>query len=76
MWCPDSTKVIQSRDVTFSKNIMLSYGKESAVSSTGIGDKKDASRKVEIEVETGAAQGGAADNLSREVQTAISPNQS
>ena len=48
-------KLFTSRDVTFSKNIMLSYGKESAVSSTGIGDKKDASRKVEIEVKTGAA---------------------
>ena len=55
---------------------MLSSRKESVVSSTGIGDQKDASRKVEIEIEIGAAQGGAADNSSREVQTATSPNQS
>jgi len=63
MWCPDSTKVIQSRDVTFNENVMLSSGKEYVVSSTSIGgDQEDASRRVEIEVETGAAQGGAADN--------------
>ena len=50
---------------------MLSSGKESIVSSTSTGDQEDASRKVEIEVETG----GAADNSSRDVQTATSPNQ-
>jgi len=53
---------------------VLSSAKESVVSSTGIGDKKDASRKMEIEVETGVAQGGAANNSSREVQTITSPN--
>ena len=58
------------------KKIILSSGKESIVSSTSIGDKKDASRKVEIEVETGVAQGEAANNFSREVQATISPNQS
>ena len=26
MWCPDSKKVIQSRDVTFNENAMLSSG--------------------------------------------------
>jgi len=55
MWCHNSKKVIQSRDVTFNENTMLSFGKESVVSSTGIGDQEDASRKVEKEVETGAA---------------------
>ena len=34
MWCPDS-KNIQSRDVTFDENAMLSFGKESVVASTG-----------------------------------------
>jgi len=57
-WYPDSKKVIQSRDVNFNENIILSFGKEYVVSSTSIGDQKDASRKVEIEVETGVAQGG------------------
>ena len=54
---------------------MLSTGKESVVSSTGTGDQEDASRKVEIDVEIGTAQGGAIDNSSREVQAPISPNQ-
>ena len=62
MWCPDSKKVIQSRDVNFNENVMLSSGKESVVSSTGTGHQQDASRKVEIEVETAAAQDGAADH--------------
>jgi len=55
---------------------MLSFAKESVVSSTSIGDQEHASRKVEIEVETVAAQGGVADKSSREVQTATSINQS
>ena len=55
MWCPDSKKVIQSRDITFNENAMLSSGNESIVSSTGTGDQEDASRKVEIEVEIGTA---------------------
>jgi len=63
MWCPDSKKVIQSRDVTFNKHAMLSSGKESVVSSANTCDQKDASRKVEIELETGAAQGGALELL-------------
>jgi len=33
IWCPDSKKVIQSRDVTFNKNAVLSSGKESIISS-------------------------------------------
>jgi len=45
MWCPDSKKVIQSRDVTFNENAMLSFGKEFIVSSTSIGDKEDSSMK-------------------------------
>jgi len=38
MWCPDSKKVIQSRDVTFNENTMLSSGKKSFVSSIGTCD--------------------------------------
>jgi len=34
---------------------MLSTGKESVVSSTGTCDQEDASKKVQIEVETSAA---------------------
>ena len=37
LWCPDSKKVVQSRDVTFNENVMLSSGKEYVVSSTSIG---------------------------------------
>ena len=73
MWCPYSKKVIQSRDVTFNENAMLSSGNEFVVCSTGTGDQEDASRKVEIEVEIGTTQGGAAENSSKEVQTVISP---
>ena len=51
--CPDYKKVIQSRDVTFNKNAMLFSGKESIVSSAGIGDQQNASKKLKIEVETG-----------------------
>jgi len=38
MWSPDSKKVIQSSDVTFNENAMLSSGKESVISFAGIGD--------------------------------------
>ena len=38
MWCPDSKKVIQSRDVTFNENAMLSSAKESAIFSTSTTD--------------------------------------
>jgi len=81
MWCPDSKKLIQSRDVTFNENAMLSSGKKYVVYSIGKCDQEDASRKVEIEVETAAAQGGAADHPRREVQatepssSTASPNQ-
>ena len=54
---------------------MLSSGKEYVVSSPTTSDQEDASRKVEIEVEIGTAQGGAIDNSNREVQALISPNQ-
>jgi len=73
--CPDSKKVIQSRDVTFNENATLSFEKESIVSCTGTGDQEDVSRKVEIEVEIGTTQGGAAENSNREVQTVTSANQ-
>ena len=39
-------------------------------------DQEDASKKLEIEVETGATQGGVADNSSREVQVPTGPDQS
>ena len=68
MWCPESKKVIQSRDVTFNETAMLSSGKDSVVSSTGTGDQEDTS--MEIEVETVAAQGGAANQPNREAQVA------
>ena len=55
MWCLSSKKVIQSRDITFNENAMLSSRKESVISSTGTNDQEDVSRKVEIEVETDAA---------------------
>ena len=58
IWCPESKKVIQSRDVTFNETIMLSSGEDSVVPSTGTGDQQDIS--MEIEVETIAIQGGAA----------------
>jgi len=72
MWCLDSKKVIQSRDVTFNENAILASGKEFVISSIGIDDQEDASRKVETEVEIGTAQGGVAEISSREVQTVIS----
>ena len=52
MWYLDSKKVIQSTYVTFNKNAMLSSGRESIISFAGTCDQEDASRKVEIEVET------------------------
>jgi len=81
MWCPNSKKVIQRRDITFNENAILSSAKEFVVSSAGTCDQEDASRKVKIEVETVATQGGAADQPSREVQatesssSTTSPNQ-
>ena len=75
IWCPDFNDVIQSRDVTFNENAMLSPRKESVVSPTDIGDQKDASGKVEIEVVISTSQGGGIDNSSREVQAPKSPNQ-
>ena len=53
MWCPESKKVIQSRDVTFNETAMLSSRKDSVASSTGAGDQEDTS--IEIEEETIAA---------------------
>ena len=38
IWCPNSKKVIHSRDVTFNENAMLSFAKESAIFSAGIAD--------------------------------------
>ena len=55
MWCPDSKKVIQCRDITFNENAMLSYGNKFIVSLTSTCDQEIPSRKVEIEVETAAS---------------------
>ena len=52
MCYPDYEKVIQSTDVTFNEKAMSSSGKESVTSSASADDQEDASRKVEIEVET------------------------
>jgi len=65
MWCLDSKKFIQSREVTFNENTRLSSGKESTVSSIGTGDREDASRTMETDAETVTAQSGAADHSSR-----------
>ena len=64
MWCPESKKVIQSRNVTFNETAMLSSGKNFVVSFTGTGDQEDTS--MDIEVETIAVQGGAANHPNRE----------
>ena len=55
---------------------MLSFGKESIISSTSTIDQDDSGKRMKIEAETCADQGGVADNFSREVQAPISPNQS
>ena len=68
MWCPDSKKVIQNRDVTFNEKAMSSSGKESVAFFAGTGDQEGAIRKVETEVETVATQGRVANHSSREVQ--------
>jgi len=68
MWCPESKKVMQSGDVTFNETAILSSGTDSVVSSTGAGDLEDTSNSMEIEVETPAAQGGAANPPNREAQ--------
>ena len=47
---------------------MLSSGKNPVVFSSGADDQEDASRSMEIEVETVTAQGGAFDQPNREVQ--------
>ena len=77
MWCPDSKKVIQSRDVTFNESEILSSGKNAAVPSTGAGTQQDTS--IEVEVETTTVQGGAVEGTIREAQVtepgAISTNQ-
>jgi len=59
MWCPESKKVIQSKDVTFNETVMLSSVKNPVISSTSACNQEDASRSMEIEVETVVAQGGA-----------------
>ena len=66
MWCPESKKVIQSRDVTFNETAMFSSREDSVVPSTGAGDQQDAS--MEIEEETVAFQGGATNQPNREAQ--------
>ena len=68
MWCPESKKVIQSRDVTFNEMVMLSTGKDYIVPSTGAGDQEDTSNSMEIEMKTIAAQGGATNKPNKEAQ--------
>jgi len=68
MWCPESKKVIQSKDVTFNETAILSSRTYSVVPSTSAGDQEDTSNSMEIEVETVAAQGGATNQLNREAQ--------
>ena len=68
MWCPNYKKVIQSRDVTFNENAMLSFGKKSIVSFAGTGDREDASRTIETDAKTVTAQSGVVDHYSKEVQ--------
>lgn len=48
MWCPESKKVIQSKD-TFNETAMLSSGKDSVASSTGAGDQEDTIMEIEVE---------------------------
>jgi len=50
---------------------MLSFEKEYVVSFIGTGDQEDGSRMLEIEVESGAAQGGSVENFSRKVQVQV-----
>ena len=68
MWCPKSKKVIQSKDVTFNETVMLSSVKNPVISSTSACNQEDASRSMEIEVETVVAQGGATNQPNRDVQ--------
>ena len=70
MWCPESKKVIQSKDVTFNETAILSSRTYSVAPSTSAGDQEDTSNSMEIEVETVAAQGGATNQANREAQVA------
>jgi len=54
LYDPKSHKVIQSRNVTFNENAMLSYVKDIVISSIDIGDQEDAREKVEFEIKTPA----------------------
>jgi len=55
LWCPNSKKVIQSRDINFNENVMFLLEKEFAIL---IGNLQDDSEKVELEVPSYAPQGG------------------
>ena len=66
IWCPESKKVIQSKDITFNETTMLPSGEDFVVPSTGADDQQDTS--MEIEVETVVAQGEAANQPNREAQ--------
>jgi len=55
LWCPDSKKVIQSRDITFNKNAMLFPGQRSTIPTSNLQDDSD---KVELKVSSYAPQGG------------------
>jgi len=76
MWCPESKKVIQSRDVIFNETSIFTFGMDFVVPSIGVGDQEDIG--IEIKVKTVVAQGGAANQPNREAQvtepSAISSN--
>jgi len=55
LWCPDSKKVIQSRDITLNETIMFFPGQESAIPT---GELLENCEKVELEVPSNVAQGG------------------
>jgi len=72
LWCPDSKKVIQNRDITFNETVMFSPGKESV----STGNQEDVIEKVEFEIPADVPQGG--DTLpysSSEIQSEkVNPN--
>ena len=72
LWCPDSKKVIQSRDIIFNETVMFSHGKESV----SIGNQEDASEKAEYEIPADVSKGGDTLSHSRsEVQSEeVNPN--
>jgi len=53
LWCLDSKKVIQSRDISFNETVMFSPEKESV----STGNQEDVSEQVEFEIPTDVPQG-------------------